>query len=86
MKKKRISRKFLLALITVIAGVVGMLGDPDNVVEAVTAALTALIPTVIYIITEGRIDAAAAGKMADAVSDIAEGADQDAGDKDDPVE
>ena len=86
LKKKLTSRKFLLALIATIAGVVGMCGGSDNVVEAVTTAMTALIPTIIYIITEGRIDAAAVGKIADAVGDIAEGVAKDDGDKDDPVE
>ena len=71
--EKFTSRKFLLAVVTVIAGVVAMCGAPDGVVEAVTAALTALIPTVIYIVTEGRIDAAAVGQIAGAVQDIAEG-------------
>lgn len=70
--KKFASRKFLLALIATIAGVVAMCGVPDGVVEAVSAALTALIPTVIYIITEGRIDAAAVGQIAGAVQDVAE--------------
>lgn len=70
--KKFTSRKFLLALIATIAGVVAMCGVPDGVVEAVSAALTALIPTVIYIITEGRIDAAAVGQIAGAVQDVAE--------------
>lgn len=70
--EKFTSRKFLLALIATIAGVVAMCGVPDGVVEAVSAALTALIPTVIYIITEGRIDAAAVGQIAGAVQDVAE--------------
>lgn len=78
--EKFTSRKFLLAVVTVIAGVVAMCGASDGVVEAVTAALTALIPTVIYIITEGRIDAAAVGQIAGAVQDIAKGVAADIGD------
>lgn len=77
--EKFTSRKFLLAVVTVIAGVVAMCGASEGVVEAVTAALTALIPTVIYIITEGRIDAAAVGQIAGAVQDIAEGVANDNG-------
>ena len=76
----------MVALIAVIAGIVGMCGGSDNVVETVTAALTALISTVIYIITVGNIDTAAVGQIADAVGDIAEGIAKDDGDKDDPVE
>lgn len=70
--EKFTSRKFLLAFVATIAGVVAMCGASDGVVEAVTAALTTLIPTVIYIITEGRIDAAAVGQIAGAVQDVAE--------------
>lgn len=78
--EKFTSRKFLLAVVTVIAGVVAMCGASEGVVEAVTAALTALIPTVIYIVTEGRIDAAAVGQIAGAVQDIAEGVAADTND------
>lgn len=70
--KKLTSRKFLLAMVTVIAGIVAMCGASEGVVEAVAASLTALVPTVIYIVTEGRIDAAAVGQIAGAVQDVAE--------------
>ena len=78
--EKFTSRKFLLAFVATIAGVVAMCGASEGVVEAVTAALTALIPTAIYMITEGRIDAAAVGQIAGAVQDIAEGVAADNGD------
>lgn len=86
LKKKFTYRKFLVALIAVIIGVVGVCGGNDNVIEAVTVALTALIPTIIYIITEGRIDAAAVGQIADTAGDIADGIAKDDWDMDDPVE
>lgn len=63
-----------------------MFDGSNNVVEAVTAALTALIPIIIYIVTKGKIDAAAVGQIADAVGDIADGIAKDDGDTDDPVE
>lgn len=63
-----------------------MFDGSNNVVEAVTAVLTTLIPAVIYIITEGNIDTAAVGKIVDTAGDIADGIAKDDVDMDDPVE
>lgn len=61
--KKLISRKFLLALIVVITGILSAVGLADNTIEYVASILTALIPAIIYVITEGKIDAAAVNKI-----------------------
>lgn len=61
MKKKLLSRKFWTSLITQLAGVVVLLGANENTVQTVAGAAIALASTVIYVLTEGRIDAAQSG-------------------------
>ena len=58
LKKKLTSRKFWAALVTLLAGVLGMLDADDNLVQVITGGVLALVPTIIYIVTEGKIDAA----------------------------
>ena len=79
-RQKLMSRKFLIAAVTVIAGIAGMCGADDSIVETVSGALMALIPCIIYIATEGKIDATAIGQIAGAVEDIAESIDKDSDD------
>lgn len=74
-RQKLMSRKFLIAAVTVIAGIAGMCGADDSIVETISGALMALVPCIIYIATEGKIDAAAIGQIAGAVEDIAESID-----------
>jgi len=59
MIEKLTSRKFWVAIISIIAGVLGVLGANDNIIQLVSSAGLILVPAVIYIITEGKIDAAA---------------------------
>lgn len=59
MKDKLTSRKFWLALISIIVGILGIFGADDNLIQSISSILLILVPAVIYIITEGRIDAAA---------------------------
>ena len=56
MKEKLTSRKFWVAVISIITGILGILNCNDNIILFVGSALTVIIPTVVYIITEGKID------------------------------
>lgn len=56
MKNKLTSRKFWVAIISIITGILGILNCDDNIIIFVGSALTVIIPTVVYIITEGKVD------------------------------
>lgn len=64
--KKLTSRKFLLALVGIAAGLAmafGVTGDEINhAITDVAGIVTALISAVTYIMAEAKVDAAAAGK------------------------
>ena len=70
MLQKFKSRKFLMALLSVILGVLGMLGVADGTIETVSSIALIIIPVVVYIVTEGKIDAAAVNKVIAAASGI----------------
>lgn len=69
LKSKLTSRKFWITLVSVIAGVAQLLGADGNIVSTVSGALLAAIPAVIYVITEGKIDAEGVKKLASSLSD-----------------
>ena len=58
--KKLTSRKFLLSIISMAAGLAALCGADEAIVSVVAGALMTVLPAVVYCITEGRIDAAAA--------------------------
>ena len=66
------SRKFLAALVGIITGLAMIFGLDQNVITTVSGAVMALASVITYIISEGRIDAAAVGKAAQAVEDAKE--------------
>ncbi len=66
------SRKFLAALVGIIAGLAMVFGLDQNVITTVSGAVMALASVITYIISEGKIDAAAVGKAAQAVEDAKE--------------
>lgn len=67
--KKFKSRKLWVAVIGVLMGVAMIFGVDPNVAETVSGAVVAVVSVVAYIITEGKIDAAAVGDAAQAVQD-----------------
>jgi hypothetical protein len=75
--KKFLSRKFLLALIGDIMGIVTMLVGQSTVTTIVGAAAV-IVVNVTYCIIEGHIDAKSISQITDAAEDIAEelGADE----------
>ena len=56
MLAKFFSRKFILSLAAVICGILGMTTLSDNIVCQVGNILMVIIPSVVYVITEGKID------------------------------
>ena len=54
--KKLGSRKFLMALISVISGIMTMMNCGDNLIQFVCSLALIVIPAIAYIITEGVLD------------------------------
>ncbi len=69
LKAKLTSRKFWITLVSVIAGIAQLLGADGNLVSTVSGAILAAVPAVIYVITEGKIDAEGVKKLASSLSD-----------------
>ena len=69
--KKLTSRKFLLSIISMAAGLAALCGADEAIVSVVAGALMTVLPAVVYCITEGRIDAASAKTMQGAVVNAA---------------
>ena len=67
--KKFKSRKLWVAVIGLLMGVAMIFGVDPNVAETVSGAVVAVVSVVAYIVTEGKIDAAAVGDAAQAVQD-----------------
>lgn len=64
--KKLLSRKLWLAVAGAATGIALALGVESSEVTAVAGAVTALVSVVTYIVTEGKIDAAAVKTAAEA--------------------
>lgn len=67
--KKLESRKLWAAVGGVLIGVLMISGVDPSAVETVSGAVVAVVSVVAYIITEGKIDAAAVGDAAQKVQD-----------------
>lgn len=72
LKSKLTSRKFWVTLISLLTGIAQLLGADGDLVSTVSGIALSLIPVVIYVISEGRIDAAAAGNGATYTADDAD--------------
>ena len=70
--KKLTSRKFLISLITVMAGMALLLGADSGTVEVLAAAAMTIVPAVVYCWMEGKVDAVSVGKITQAVEETAE--------------
>ncbi len=57
--KKLTSRKFLAAAAGVVAGLAMFFGLDENVIATVSGMVTTLGSLIAYIVTEGKVDAAA---------------------------
>ena len=70
--KKLTSRKFIVTAITAIAGIVSMAIGENAVVQTIAGAAMTIIPTVVYCLMEGVIDAKSVKVITDATADAAE--------------
>ena len=66
--KKFTSRKFIMSLVGVIVGILGIVGANDNVVAIVAFAALEILSILAYIIMEGHVDAKAVQSAVDAVN------------------
>ena len=70
--KKLSSRKLWAALAGLVAGIAMVFGLDESIVTQVSGAVVSVASVIAYIVTEGRIDAAAVGQAAE---DVAEAVD-----------
>lgn len=63
-KSKFASRKFILALVGVITGILGIIGFNDNIIAVVAFVAIEILSIVAYCYIEGKVDAAAVGATA----------------------
>ena len=71
-KDKLLSRKLWLAVIGAGAGIAIALGAPESLVTVIVGAATALVSVVVYIVTEGKIDATGVELSADFIKSVLE--------------
>lgn len=67
------SRKFWLTLITTLSGIATALMNVNGEVGIIAGMIVAVLPTIVYVITEGRIDAKAVGMITEDISEVSEG-------------
>ena len=70
--KKLTSRKFIVTAITAIAGIVTMIIGNNAAVQTIAGAAMTIVPTVVYCLMEGVIDAKSINTITTATADAAE--------------
>ena len=70
--RKLTSRKFIIALITLIAGIITMIVGDSEVVTTIAGAAMTIVPTAVYCIMEGVVDAKSVETITEATKDAAE--------------
>ena len=73
--RKLSSRKLWMAVAVVAGGVSVALGNDATEIQSVAGIVSALISSVVYIMTEGKIDAASVGNILQNAEDIKEAID-----------
>lgn len=66
------SRKFIVTAISTIAGIITLIVGDNAVVDIIASALMVVIPTIVYCITEGVLDAKSIKTITETVADTAE--------------
>ena len=67
--RKLSSRKLWAAVAGLVAGLAIAFGLDENIIASVSGAVVSVVSLVSYIVTEGKIDAAAVGNTVQAVQD-----------------
>ena len=70
--EKLTSRKFIVTVITAIAGIITMIIGENEVVQIISGAAMTIVPTIVYCLMEGMIDAKSVKTIADATAEAAE--------------
>ena len=70
LKEKLTSRKLWAALAGLVAGLAMVFGLDESIITQVSGAVVSVASVIAYIITEGRIDAAAVGQAAEDVAEV----------------
>lgn len=70
--KKFTSRKFIVTVITAITGIITMCIGENEVVNIIAGAAMTVVPTIVYCLMEGAIDAKSVKEITDATADAAE--------------
>lgn len=68
-KQKLSSRKLWASLVGVVVGLAMVFGLDEGVINTVAGAIVSVMSVITYIITEGKVDAAAVGKATEKVQD-----------------
>lgn len=72
LKQKLSSRKLWAAIAGIVTGLAMVFGLDEGIVTSVAGAVVSVASVVTYIVTEGRVDAAAVKDAVEAVQDAAE--------------
>lgn len=72
MIKKLTSRKFIVTVITAITGIITLFIGENELVQVIAGAAMTIIPTVVYCLMEGVIDANSVKTIAEATTGAAE--------------
>lgn len=80
--RKLSSRKLWAAVAGIVTGLAILFGLDESIITTVGGALVSVVSVVTYIVTEGKVDAAAVGDAAQAVQDALEAVTQEAHDED----
>lgn len=70
--EKLTSRKFIVTVITAITGIITMIIGENEIVQIIAGAAMTVIPTIVYCIMEGVLDAKSVKTIVDATADAVE--------------
>lgn len=70
--KKITSRKFIVTVITAITGIITLCVGDNEVVKVISGAAMTIVPTVVYCLIEGMIDAKSIKTITEVAADTAE--------------
>ena len=75
--QKITSRKFLAAIAGFVTGLAMVFGLDESIVTSVAGAVVSVASVITYIVTEGKVDAAAVGQAAQAVQNAVDAVEDD---------
>ena len=70
--EKLTSRKFIVTAITALAGLITLIVGENETVQVIAGAAMTIVPTIVYCVMEGTIDAKSVKTVTDATKDAAE--------------